>query len=104
MLLRAKGVRGGILRFQTISQPAQVSIVSFGIVRRFRGDDLFFQAGNFRSQLIGNSFRYFGFDRKDVSELAIKGLRPRCESLAALISCTFTRTASPLFCTLPSRM
>src|SRR6266576_1864755 len=28
----------------------------------------------------------------------------RCESLAALINCTFTRTASPLFCTLPSRM
>src|SRR6266581_1754559 len=27
----------------------------------------------------------------------------RWESLAALISCTFTRTASPLFCTLPSR-
>src|SRR5438552_15604837 len=26
----------------------------------------------------------------------------RCESLAALISCTFTRTASALFCTLPS--
>jgi len=23
---------------------------------------------------------------------------PRCESLAALINCTFTRTALPLFC------
>ena len=28
----------------------------------------------------------------------------RWESLAALINCTFTRTVSPLFCTLPSRM
>src|SRR5205814_941359 len=28
----------------------------------------------------------------------------RCESLTALISCTFTRTESALFCTLPSRM
>src|SRR5437764_13577901 len=28
----------------------------------------------------------------------------RWESLAALISCTFTCTASPLFCTPPSRM
>src|SRR6266487_3482202 len=28
----------------------------------------------------------------------------RWESFAALISCTFTRTASPLFCTLPCRM
>src|SRR5438046_7373303 len=28
----------------------------------------------------------------------------RWESLAALINCTFTRTASPFFCTLPSKM
>jgi hypothetical protein len=49
-------------------------------------------------------FRYFSFDRKDVTELPIKSLGPKGESLPALISCTLTRTASPLLCKLPSTM
>jgi len=45
-------------------------------------------------------FGHLSLDRKDVGQFTIKGIGPKMGSLAALISCTFTRTASPLFCTL----
>ncbi len=64
-------------RFQTVSQPAQVGIVSLGVVRRFSGDDLLFLTGEFRSQLVGDGFGYLALDRKDVGQFAIKGIGPK---------------------------
>ena len=65
------------MRFQIISQAAQVGIVSLGIVRRFGGNDLLFLTGEFRPQLVGDGFGYFTLDRKDVSQFAIKGIGPK---------------------------
>ena len=64
-------------RFQCISQPAQIGIVSLRIVGRFGGDDLLFLPGEFRSQLIGDGFGYFTLDRKDVGQFAIEGIGPQ---------------------------
>src|SRR5437762_13340222 len=101
MLLRAKVVSGRVLRFQGISKTTKVSIVSFGIVCRFRRDDLFFPARETYLQLVADSFGDLTLHRKNVSQFAIKAIGPNMESVAALISCTVTCTASPCFCTLP---
>src|SRR6266446_4411445 len=70
MLLCAKVVGGSILRFHGISKTTKVSIVSFGIVCRFRRDDLFFPAGKLYLQLVGDSFGDLTLDRKNVSQYA----------------------------------
>ena len=91
-------------RLQIISQAAEIGIVGFRIVRRLGGDDLLFPAGELRRNWSAMlSATSLSTEKMSVS-LRSKVSAQRCESLAALISCTFTRTASPLFCTLPSRM
>ena len=77
IFLCAKGVGGCACGFQRISEPTQVGIVSLRIVRRFGGDDLFFLTGEFRSQLIGDSFGHLTLDRKDVGQFAIVGIGPK---------------------------
>ena len=66
-----------LVRFQSVSQAAQVGIVSLRIIGRFGGDDLLFLTGEFRSQLLGDGFGYFALNRKDVGQLAIKGIGPK---------------------------
>src|SRR6266516_7546699 len=83
---------------------AQVEIVCHKIAGGCFLDRRLFAQGDFRLKLIRDLLGHFTFDREDVGQLSIKVSAQRWESLAALISCTFTRTASPLFCTLPSRM
>jgi len=53
--------------FQCISETTQVGVVSLRIVRRFGGNDPLFVTGEFRSQLVGDSFGHLTFDRKDIS-------------------------------------
>src|SRR5207248_4488336 len=57
-------------------QTAQICVVSFGIVRRFCGDDLLFPAGEMDAQLIGDCFGYFALGCKNVSQFAIKAIGP----------------------------
>ena len=64
-------------RFQSISQATQVGIVSLRVVGRFGGDDLLFLTGEFRSQLLGDGFGHFTLNRKNVGQLAIKGIGPK---------------------------
>ena len=65
------------MRFQSVSQPAQVGIVSLGIVGRFGGDDLLFLTGEFRPQLLRDGFGYLALNGKDVGQFAIKGVSPK---------------------------
>jgi hypothetical protein len=55
----------------------QISIVCFGIVCRFGGDDLLFLTREFRSQLVSDGFGDFTFDRKDVGQFAIECISPQ---------------------------
>ena len=66
-----------LARFQTVSQATQVGIVGFRIICRLGGDDLLFLAGEFCSQLVGDGFRDFALNRKDVGQFAIKGIGPK---------------------------
>ena len=50
--------------------------VSLRVVCRFGGDLLLFSAREFRSQLVGDGFRNFALNRKDVGQLAIKRIGP----------------------------
>src|SRR6266480_3647733 len=75
--LCAKVVSGRILGFYGISETTKVSIVSFGIVCRFRRDDLFFPAREMHLQLVGDSFGDLTLDRKNVSQFAIKAIGPK---------------------------
>src|SRR4030095_8361225 len=59
------------------SQPAQVSVVSLGVVGRLGGDHLLFVTSYFRSQLLGDGFGHFALDRKDVGQFAIKRIGPK---------------------------
>ena len=76
MLLCTKVVGGRILRFYRISETAKVSIVSFGVVCRFRRDHLLFPAREMDLQLVGDSFGDLTLDRKNVSQFAIKAIGP----------------------------
>src|SRR5207248_3418425 len=74
--LRAK--KGGrcSYRFETISQAAQVSIVSFWIVRRLISYGFLFPTGELRAQLARDCFRDVALDREDIGQLAIVDVGP----------------------------
>src|SRR2546423_1851975 len=67
IFLRAESIGSGVGGFQAIRQPAQIGVVSFGILRRFGGDDLLFVTGEFRLQSVRDGFGYLTLDREDVS-------------------------------------
>jgi hypothetical protein len=75
--LCAKNIGGCEARFQCISQPAQVGVVSIRIVRRFGGDDSLFLTAEVGPQLVGDGFGYLALHRKDVSQFAIKRIGPK---------------------------
>ena len=77
ILLRSARVSRCISRLEIISEAAQIGIVGFRILRRLRGDDLLFQAGQPGLQLVSDRFRHLTLDRKDVGQFAIKGISPK---------------------------
>src|SRR6266516_323130 len=83
---------------------AQVRIISLNVLGRFSGDDLLLLPGDMRSQLVRDGLATSLSTEKMSVSLRSNVSAQTWESLAALISWTLTRTASPLFWTLPSRM
>src|SRR6266513_1963483 len=77
IFLCGKSVRGVVASVERISQTAQIRIISFRIICRFGSYDLLFLAGEFCPQLVGYSFSYLTFDRKDVGQFSVKGVSPK---------------------------
>src|SRR5438477_4165323 len=72
-----KGVRGLVASVERISQTAQIRIISFRVICRFGSYDLLFLAGEFCPQLVGDSFSYLTFDRKDVGQFSVECIGPK---------------------------
>ena len=66
-----------LVRFQSVSQAAQVGIVCLRVIGRFSSNDLLFLTGEFRSQLLGDGFGHLTLDRENVGQFAIKRVGPK---------------------------
>src|SRR5204863_4752545 len=77
IFLCGKSVRGVVAGFERISQTTQISIISFRIICWFGSDNLLFLTCEFRSQLVGDSFSYLTFDRKNVGQFSVECIGPK---------------------------
>ena len=76
IFLCVQRVGRGVGRFQGVSQTPQVGVISLRIVGRFGSNDLFFLAGKFRLQLLGDGFSHLTLNGKNVGQFAIKAIGP----------------------------
>src|SRR5439155_26945705 len=77
LLIKTDGFQQGIARIVATcfkNQPAQIGIVSFGIVCGFSNQRLLLTTGQLRLQRFCDSFCDFALDAKDVIQLSIIGL------------------------------